>query len=182
MSVSTGDALLLEAQGLPLLPTRQAGFLGPSAVPEKVRLGDAGGHIVGYVVAQRGSVLSRKSPGYVIVVTVFDSNDAREDALTAEPRWVIASSRRVRTAQIEKNNLVATYGGRETEDGFGGVASGPERKLSGPGLGSPAWLATPAAGTDHLTDHPASRFDPAGTESLNHRMGGDRIELPTSCL
>ena len=108
----------LEAQGLPLLPTRQAGFLGPSAVPEKVRLGDADRHIVGYVVAQRGSVLSRKSPGYVIVVTVFDSNDAREDALKAEPRWVIASSRRVRTAQIEKSNLVATYGGRETEDGL----------------------------------------------------------------
>jgi hypothetical protein len=108
----------LEAQGLHLLPTRQAGFLGPSTVPEKVRLGDNGRHIVGYVVAQHGSVLSRRSPGYVIVVTVFDSAEAREDAVKAEPRWVIMSSRRVRTAQIDKNNLVATYGGRETEDGL----------------------------------------------------------------
>jgi hypothetical protein len=108
----------LEAQGLPLLPTRQSEFLGPSTVPEKVRLGDTGRHIVGYVVAQHGSVLSRRSPGYVIVVTVFDSADARKDGLKAEPRWVIASSRRVRTAQIEKDNLVATYGGRGTENGL----------------------------------------------------------------
>jgi hypothetical protein len=56
-------------------------------------------------------------------VTVFDSADAADDALEIEPRWVRSTSARVRTAQFRKDNLVATYGGQNTDDGLAELRS-----------------------------------------------------------
>jgi hypothetical protein len=111
-------AAALAAQDLPLRPTRFAEVLGRAAVPESVRQSAAGEHIVGYVAAQGGTPLSREKSSYMIVVTVFDSEDSREDALRVERYWMRPDTETVRTAQIQKDNIVATYGGVRTEEGL----------------------------------------------------------------
>jgi hypothetical protein len=101
-------------RGLPLRPMSMAHELGRAfGVPERARR-VAGEHISGYVIADLNP-LSATKPTFTIFVTVFDSPSAADDALNAEPEWV---RRGPRTAQFQKDNVVATYGGQRTTEGL----------------------------------------------------------------